>query len=165
MKTTFRLNGKSTTVDVAADMPLLWVLRDELDLKGTKFGCGQTLCGACTVHMRGTPIRSCVTPIAAVQGSEITTIEGLSPDGTHPVQRAWEELDVPQCGYCQAGQLMSAAALLAKTPKPTDAQIDAAMRGNICRCATYLRIRQAIHLAADMPKAMQTSQSRSGRED
>lgn len=165
MKTTFRLNGKSTTVDVAADMPLLWVLRDELDLKGTKFGCGQTLCGACTVHMRGTPIRSCVTPIAAVQGSEITTIEGLSPDGTHPVQRAWEELDVPQCGYCQAGQLMSAAALLAKTPKPTDAQIDAAMRGNICRCATYLRIRQAIHLAADMPKAMQTSQGRSGRED
>ena len=152
-------------MDVAADMPLLWVLRDELDLKGTKFGCGQTLCGACTVHMRGTPIRSCVTPIAAVQGSEITTIEGLSPDGTHPVQRAWEELDVPQCGYCQAGQLMSAAALLAKTPKPTDAQIDAAMRGNICRCATYLRIRQAIHLAADMPKAMQTSQGRSGRED
>lgn len=165
MKTTFRLNGKSTTVDVAADMPLLWVLRDELDLKGTKFGCGQTLCGACTVHMKGTPIRSCVTPIAAVQGSEITTIEGLSPDGTHPVQRAWEELDVPQCGYCQAGQLMSAAALLAKTPKPTDAQIDAAMRGNICRCATYLRIRQAIHLAADMPKAMQTSQGRSGGED
>jgi isoquinoline 1-oxidoreductase alpha subunit len=131
-------------------MPLLWVLRDVLDLKGTKFGCGVAQCGACTVHLRGVPTRSCQTPISAVQGADVTTIEGLSPTGTHALQRAWEELDVPQCGYCQAGQLMSAAALLAKTPKPTDAQIDEAMNGNICRCATYLRIRQAIHRAATM---------------
>jgi isoquinoline 1-oxidoreductase alpha subunit len=162
MKTTFKLNGKSTTVDVPPDMPLLWVLRDELNLKGTKFGCGQTFCGACTVHVGGKPTRSCATAIGTVQGSDVTTIEGLSLDGTHPVQRAWEELDVPQCGYCQAGQLMSAAALLEKTPKPTDAQIDAAMGGNICRCATYLRIRQAIHLAADMPKMIQTGDRRPG---
>ncbi len=162
MKTTFKLNGKSATVDVPPDMPLLWVLRDELNLKGTKFGCGQTFCGACTVHVRGKPTRSCATAIATVQGSDVTTIEGLSLDGTHPVQRAWEELDVPQCGYCQAGQLMSAAALLDRTPKPTDAQIDAAMSGNICRCATYLRIRQAIHLAADMPKAIQAGDRRPG---
>ena len=165
MKTTFKVNGKSTTVDVPPDMPLLWVLRDELNLKGTKFGCGQTFCGACTVHVKGKATRSCSTPVSAVQGSEITTIEGLSPDGTHPLQRAWEELDVPQCGYCQAGQLMSASALLEKTPRPTDAQIDAAMGGNICRCATYLRIRQAIHLAADMPKANQAGQGRPGMED
>jgi isoquinoline 1-oxidoreductase alpha subunit len=132
-------------------MPLLWVLRDVLDLKGTKFGCGMAQCGACTVHIGGRPTRSCVTPLSAVQGAEVTTIEGLSPDGSHPLQRAWEELDVPQCGYCQAGQLMSAAALLAKNPKPTDADIDAAMDGNLCRCATYLRIRQAIHRAATLP--------------
>ncbi len=144
-----RVNGKRTTVDAPPDMPLLWVLRDLLDLKGTKFGCGAAQCGACTVHYDGSPIRSCVTPVSAAQGGEVTTIEGLSPDGSHPLQRAWQELDVPQCGYCQAGQLMSAAALLAKTPKPTDAQIDAAMNGNLCRCATYLRIRQAIHQAAD----------------
>jgi isoquinoline 1-oxidoreductase alpha subunit len=144
-----RVNGKRTTVDAPPDMPLLWVLRDLLDLKGTKFGCGAAQCGACTVHYNGSPIRSCVTPVSAAQGGEVTTIEGLSPDGSHPLQRAWQELDVPQCGYCQAGQLMSAAALLAKTPKPTDAQIDAAMNGNLCRCATYLRIRQAIHQAAD----------------
>jgi isoquinoline 1-oxidoreductase alpha subunit len=144
-----RVNGKRTTVDAPPDMPLLWVLRDLLDLKGTKFGCGAAQCGACTVHRNGTPIRSCVTPVSAAQGAEITTIEGLSPDGSHPLQRAWQDLDVPQCGYCQAGQLMSAAALLAKTPKPTDAQIDAAMNGNLCRCATYLRVRQAIHRAAD----------------
>jgi isoquinoline 1-oxidoreductase alpha subunit len=131
-------------------MPLLWVLRDVLDLKGTKFGCGVAQCGACTVHLRGVPTRSCLTPISDVQGADVTTVEGLSPTGTHALQRAWEELDVPQCGYCQAGQLMSAAALLAKTPKPTDAQIDEAMNGNICRCATYLRIRQAIHRAAAM---------------
>jgi isoquinoline 1-oxidoreductase subunit alpha len=129
-------------------MPLLWVLRDVLDLKGTKFGCGMAQCGACTVHIGGRPTRSCITPISAVQGTEVTTIEGLSPSASHPLQRAWEELDVPQCGYCQAGQLMSAAALLAKNPKPTDADIDAAMDGNLCRCATYLRIRQAIHRAA-----------------
>jgi isoquinoline 1-oxidoreductase subunit alpha len=149
MPVTFKLNGKSTTVDVPADMPLLWVLRDVLDLKGTKYGCGIAQCGACTVHLNGTATRSCVLPVAAVQGASITTIEGLSPDGTHPVQRAWEETDVAQCGYCQAGQIMSAAALLAKTPKPTDAQIDTAMNGNLCRCATYIRIRQAIHKAAE----------------
>jgi isoquinoline 1-oxidoreductase alpha subunit len=151
MRVTFKVNGKATTVDVAADMPLLWVLRDELDLKGTKFGCGIGQCGACTVHVNGTARRSCSTPVSAAQGAEILTIEGLSPDGEHPLQRAWEELDVPQCGYCQAGQIMSAAALLARTPKPTDAQIDTAMNGNICRCGTYLRIRQAIHQAASMP--------------
>jgi aerobic-type carbon monoxide dehydrogenase small subunit (CoxS/CutS family) len=151
MKIRFKVNGKSTTVDVSPDMPLLWVLRDVLDLKGTKFGCGVAQCGACTVHIGGRPARSCITPVSAVQGAEVATIEGLSPDGSHPLQRAWEELDVPQCGYCQAGQLMSAAALLAKNPKPTDADIDAAMDGNLCRCATYLRIRQAIHHAATLP--------------
>jgi len=150
MKIRFKVNGKSTSVDVSPDMPLLWVLRDVLDLKGTKFGCGMAQCGACTVHIGGTPTRSCITPVSAARGTEITTIEGLSPDASHPLQRAWEELDVPQCGYCQAGQLMSAAALLAKNPKPTDADIDAAMDGNLCRCATYLRIRQAIHRAATM---------------
>ena len=150
MKTRFKVNGKSTSVDVSPDMPLLWVLRDVLDLKGTKFGCGMAQCGACTVHIGGTPTRSCITPVSAARGTEITTIEGLSPDASHPLQRAWEELDVPQCGYCQAGQLMSAAALLAKNPKPTDADIDAAMDGNLCRCATYLRIRQAIHRAATL---------------
>ena len=159
MKLSFKVNGKPTTVDVPADMPLLWVLRDVLDLKGTKFGCGVAQCGACTVHVKGTPTRSCVTPAAAVQGAEITTIEGLSPEGTHALQRAWEELDVPQCGYCQAGQLMSAAALLKKTPKPTDADIDAAMNGNICRCATYLRIRQAIHRAAELSGTQATTQA------
>ena len=148
MSVTFKVNGQSRTVDVPADMPLLWVLRDVLDLKGTKFGCGAAQCGACTVHVGGNAARSCVMPVSAVQGANVTTVEGLSPDGTHALQRAWEELDVPQCGYCQAGQLMSAAALLAKTPKPTDAQIDAAMNGNLCRCATYIRIRQAIHRAA-----------------
>jgi isoquinoline 1-oxidoreductase alpha subunit len=148
MSVTFTVNGKSATVDVAPDMPLLWVLRDVLDLKGTKYGCGISQCGACTVHIKGVATRSCMLPVSAVRGAEITTIEGLSPDGTHPLQRAWEELDIPQCGYCQAGQLMSAAALLAHTPKPTDAQIDAAMDGNLCRCATYLRIRQGIHRAA-----------------
>ena len=151
MRVKFTVNGKSTSVDVPADMPLLWVLRDVLDLKGTKFGCGIAQCGACTVHLNGTAARSCVTPVSAVQGMRVTTIEGLSPDGSHPLQQAWQELDVPQCGYCQAGQLMSAAALLAKTPKPTDADIDAAMNGNLCRCATYLRIRQGIHRAAEAP--------------
>ena len=129
-------------------MPLLWALRDVAGLKGTKFGCGVAQCGACTVHLNDAPVRSCSTPVASVAGARVTTIEGLSPDGTHALQRAWEELDVPQCGYCQAGQLMSAAALLARTPRPSDADIDAAMNGNLCRCATYLRIRQAIHLAA-----------------
>ena len=149
MKVTFRVNGKQSSVDVPGDMPLLWVLRDVLNLKGTKFGCGMAQCGACTVHFNGEATRSCITPVSRVQGADITTIEGLSADGTHALQRAWEELDVPQCGYCQAGQLMSAAALLAKNPKPSDADIDAAMSGNICRCATYLRIRKAIHHAAE----------------
>jgi len=162
MSTSFRVNGRDVTVDVPADMPLLWVLRDVLDLKGTKFGCGAAQCGACTVHVGGAPTRSCVLPVSAVDGAEITTIEGLSPDGTHPLQRAWEELDVPQCGYCQAGQLMSAAALLARKPKPTDADISTAMNGNLCRCATYLRIRQAIHLAATLPAGAASSGGRSG---
>jgi isoquinoline 1-oxidoreductase alpha subunit len=148
MTVTFKVNGKLATVDVAPDMPLLWVLRDVLDLKGTKFGCDAALCGACTVQVGGLATRSCVLPVSAVQGREVSTIEGLSPDGSHPLQRAWEELDVPQCGYCQAGQLMSAAALLAKKAEPSDADIDAAMDGNLCRCATYHRIRQAIHRAA-----------------
>jgi isoquinoline 1-oxidoreductase subunit alpha len=162
MAITFKVNGTAKTVDVSGDMPLLWVLRDVLDLKGTKFGCGIAQCGACTVHVNGAPIRSCSRRVATVDGAEVTTVEGLSPDGTHALQRAWEELDVPQCGYCQAGQLMSAAALLAKTPNPTDAQIDAAMNGNICRCATYLRIRQAIHRAAELPT---TVGARSGESD
>jgi isoquinoline 1-oxidoreductase alpha subunit len=150
MNVTFKVNGTPAAVDVPGDMPLLWVLRDVLDLKGTKFGCGIAECGACTVHLNGEPIRSCIVPASAVQGAEVTTVEGLSADGSHPLQRAWEDVDVPQCGYCQAGQIMSAAALLAKNPKPTDADIDAAMAGNICRCATYLRIRAAIHRATDL---------------
>jgi isoquinoline 1-oxidoreductase alpha subunit len=143
------INGKSRTVDVPGDMPLLWVLRDELDLKGTKYGCGMGICGACTVHLNGKPIRSCLTNVSSVN-APITTVEGLSADGTHPVQLAWQEMDVPQCGYCQAGQIMAAAALLAAKPKPTDKDIDAAMDGNYCRCGTYIRIRQAIHKAATM---------------
>lgn len=148
MKVTLTVNGTPHTVDVPADMPLLWVLRDVLDLKGTKYGCGVAQCGACTVHLNGAPTRSCVLPATAAQGAQVTTVEGLSPEGTHALQKAWVELDVPQCGYCQAGQLMSAAALLARTPKPTDADIDAAMNGNLCRCATYNRIREGIHRAA-----------------
>ena len=150
MKVSFKVNGQPKTVDVPGDMPLLWTLRDVLDMKGTKFGCGLSQCGACTVHFNGTAMRSCMTPISSVQGAEITTIEGLSTDGTHAVQRAWEELDVPQCGYCQAGQMMAASALLAKNPKPTDKDIDDAMNENLCRCATYLRIRAAIHRAAEI---------------
>jgi isoquinoline 1-oxidoreductase alpha subunit len=162
MRVSFRVNGKTVTVNVPADMPLLWVLRETLDLKGTKFGCGAAQCGACTVHVNGAPTRSCSTPASAVEGANVTTIEGLSPDGTHALQRAWEELDVPQCGYCQAGQLMAAAALLARTPKPTDADIDAAMNGNLCRCATYLRIRQAIHRAATLSATEAGTNGRSG---
>ena len=150
MKLDFALNGKPTTVDVPEDMPVLWMLRDVLDLKGTKYGCGMAQCGACTVHVNGTATRSCVTPASAIQGARVTTIEGLSPDGSHPLQRAWQELDVPQCGYCQAGQLMSAADLLARVRRPSDAEIDAAMSGNLCRCATYRRIRAAIHRAAEL---------------
>jgi aerobic-type carbon monoxide dehydrogenase small subunit (CoxS/CutS family) len=144
----FTVNGRRATVDVAPDTPLLWVLRDTLGLTGTKFGCGIAQCGACTVHLDGTPIRSCSTPVAAVAGKRVTTIEGLSPTRSHPLQTAWIELDVPQCGYCQSGQLMSAAALLAKNPHPSDADIDEVMSGNICRCGTYQRIRAAIHRAA-----------------
>jgi len=153
MAVQFLVNGKSHTVDVPPDMPLLWVLRDTLNMTGTKFGCGMALCGACTVHIEGTAARSCITPISAVAGKRVTTIEGLSADRSHPVQRAWIEIDVPQCGYCQSGQIMSAAALLAKNPQPTDAQIDASMTGNICRCGTYQRIREAIHRAAKMQAA------------
>ncbi|MFL6463579.1 MAG: (2Fe-2S)-binding protein [Bryobacteraceae bacterium] len=145
------VNGRSTTVDVPADTPLLWVLRDVLNLHGSKYGCGIGQCGACTVHLNGQAVRSCVTPVGSVAAAKITTIEGLSPNGAHPLQQAWREIDVPQCGYCQAGQIMSAAALLAKNPKPTDEQIDSAMNGNLCRCGTYIRVRQAIHKAAGMP--------------
>ncbi|MDE3170420.1 MAG: (2Fe-2S)-binding protein [Acidobacteriota bacterium] len=150
MATHFTLNGKPQTVDVDAQMPLLWVLRDTLNMTGTKFGCGMALCGACTVHVNGSAIRSCITPISSVEGKHVTTIEGLSPDHSHPVQRAWIEEDVPQCGYCQSGQIMSASALLAKNPHPTDAEIDEFMTGNICRCGTYQRIKEAIHRAAAM---------------
>ena len=151
MKVTFTVNGAARTVDVPADMPLLWILRDVLDLKGTKYGCGAALCGACTVHVNGSATRSCQVPASAVQGRRVTTIEGLSPDGTHPLQKAWQELDVPQCGYCQAGQLMQAAELLATTPHPTDEEIDGAMYGNLCRCASYHRIKEAIKRAAGTP--------------
>ena len=157
MPFTINVNGKSVTVDVPADMPLLWVLRDVLDLRATKFGCGLGQCGACTVHLRGNAVRSCQTPVSQAAGAAITTLEGLSTDGSHPLQRAWEELDVPQCGYCQAGQIMSAAALLRRTPRPTDADIDTAMSGNLCRCATYTRIREAIHRAAGNPSATATT--------
>ncbi|MFL6549252.1 MAG: (2Fe-2S)-binding protein [Povalibacter sp.] len=144
------INGQPHDVDVADDTPLLWVLRDTLGMTGTKYGCGMALCGACTVHIDGAATRSCVTPASAVAGKAITTIEGLSTDRSHPLQKAWIELDVPQCGYCQSGQIMSAAALLAKTPAPSDADIDTAMSGNICRCGTYVRIRKAIHRAAEL---------------
>lgn len=146
------VNGRSTNVDVPSDTPLLWVLRDVLHLTGTKYGCGIGQCGACTVHLGGEAVRSCLTPVTAAVAGPITTIEGLSADGSHPLQKAWQEVDVPQCGYCQTGQIMSAAALLAKTPRPTDAQIDEAMSGNLCRCGTYVRIRQAIHQAAGNTK-------------
>ena len=142
------VNGKPRVVDVPPDMPLLWVLRDVLDLKGTKFGCGMAQCGACTVHVDGAAMRSCSMSVSDAVGTRVTTIEGLSPDGSHPLQRAWCELDVPQCGYCQAGQIMSAAALLKSNPRPTDAEIDEAMADNLCRCGTYLRIHDAIKKAA-----------------
>jgi isoquinoline 1-oxidoreductase alpha subunit len=149
---TLHVNGTTHRIDVPDEMPLLWALRDVLDLKGTKFGCGVAQCGACTVHVNGEATRSCITRVSAVDGAQIRTIEGLSADGTHALQRAWMELDVPQCGYCQAGQLMSAAALLEETPEPTDADIDEAMNGNLCRCTTYLRIRRAIHHAASLQR-------------
>ena len=146
------VNGSDHEVDAPADMPLLWVLRDLMGLTGTKFGCGIAQCGACTVHIDGTPLRACVTPASAVEGRRIITIEGLSVDGLHAVQQAWSELDVVQCGYCQSGQIMSAVALLAVTPKPTDTDIDQALSGNLCRCGTYPRIRAAVHRAAELHK-------------
>ncbi len=146
------VNGSDHEVDAPPDMPLLWVLRDLMGLTGTKFGCGIAQCGACTVHIDGAPLRACVTPVSAVAGKKITTIEGLSADGQHPVQQAWAELDVVQCGYCQSGQIMSAVALLAVIPKPTDTDIDQALSGNICRCGTYPRIRAAVHRAAELAK-------------
>ncbi len=144
------MNGAVAKVNADPDTPLLWVIRENLGLTGTKFGCGMAQCGACTVHLDGEAIRSCITPVSSVEGKKITTIEGLSPDSSHPVQIAWLEVDVPQCGYCQSGQLMSAAALLREKPKPTDSDIDDAMSGNICRCGTYPRIRKAIHRAAEI---------------
>ncbi len=147
-----QINGKRLQADVEPDTPLLWVLRDHLGLVGTKYGCGIAQCGACTVHVNGEAVRSCVLPVSAVATAKITTIEGLSATGDHPVQRAWDEVDVPQCGYCQAGQIMTAAALLKKNPKPTTAEIDATMTGNLCRCGTYHRIRQAVQLAATKTK-------------
>ena len=148
MAITLNINKQRHTVDVPGDTPLLWVLRDVLNLKGTKYGCGIAFCGACTVHVGGQAVRSCVTPVGSVENAEITTIEGLAETASQSVQEAWEEIDVPQCGYCQAGQIMTAAALLSTTPKPTDVEIDSAMSGNICRCGTYPRIREAVHHAA-----------------
>jgi isoquinoline 1-oxidoreductase alpha subunit len=153
MRFKLTVNEKITTVDVAEDMPLLWVLRDVLHLEGTKYGCGIGQCGACMVHLNGRPTRACITPVGVAASAKVTTIEGLSAEGTHPLQVAWKEIDVPQCGYCQAGQIMSAAALLERTAKPTDKEIDAAMDNNLCRCGTYLRIREAIHKAAEMKRA------------
>ena len=152
-----RVNGQDKAFDGDPSMPLMWYLRDELGLTGTKFGCGVALCGACTVHLDGKAIRSCVAPVSRVEGKHIATIEGLSTDLTHPLQKAWIELDVPQCGYCQSGQIMSAAVLLAEIPKPTDKDIDEAMGGNICRCGTYTRIRAAIHRAAELSGGRRTS--------
>ena len=149
---TLTVNGTPRQLDVPPDMPLLWALRESLELTGTKYGCGMAVCGACTVHVDGTPARACVTPVSAVAGKQVTTIEGLSAKTDHPVQRAWMELDVPQCGYCQSGQLMAAAALLAQNKTPTDGDIDVAMAGNICRCGTYQRIRAGIHRAAALAR-------------
>jgi len=149
---TLIVNGKRSQVDAPADVPLLWVIREKLSLTGTKYGCGTSLCGACVVHLNGQPVRSCTTPLSAAAGKRITTIEGLSAKSDHPVQKAWIELDVPQCGFCQSGQIMSAAALLVKTLNPSDDDIDAAMAGNICRCGTYQRIRAGIHRAAQIKK-------------
>ncbi len=153
------INGHHHTVDVPGDMPLLWVIRDVLNLHGTKFGCGMGFCGACTVHLGDRAVRSCQTPVSVAANQHVTTIEGLSPDGTHPVQRAWLQTKVPQCGYCQGGQIMSASALLKKNPHPTDADIDNAMDGNLCRCGTYLRIREAIHRAAGIASGSEASSS------
>jgi isoquinoline 1-oxidoreductase subunit alpha len=150
---TLKVNGASRKFDGDPEMPLLWYLRDEIELTGTKYGCGEGLCGACTVHLNGAAVRSCQTPMSAAAGKDIVTIEGLSKTGTHPLQQAWIQANAPQCGYCQTGQIMQAAALLKQKPKPTDADIDSAMRGNICRCGTYQRIREAIKLAANSKPA------------
>jgi isoquinoline 1-oxidoreductase alpha subunit len=156
---TIMVNGKQQMVDVPPEMPLLWVLRDKLHLTGTKYGCGIALCGACTVHIDGHPVRACATPVGSVHGKPVVTIEGLSPDVTHPVQQAWMEEDVPQCGYCQSGQIMAAASLLERTAHPTEADIDEAMRGNICRCGTYNQIRRALHRAAEIASNKATGAS------
>ncbi|QQS48019.1 MAG: (2Fe-2S)-binding protein [Acidobacteriota bacterium] len=158
-----KVNGVARQFDGDPDMPLLWYLRDELDLKGTKFGCGIGMCGACTIHLNGSPTRACLVSVTMAANGSITTIEGISQDGSHPVQVAWQELDVPQCGYCQAGQIMTACDLLAKKPKPTDADIDSAMDGNLCRCGTYLRVRAAIHKAAELSASKGRSTRRNGR--
>lgn len=147
-----RVNGTEHRLDVDPEMPLLWALRDVIGLTGTKYGCGEALCGACTVHLDGEPVRACVTPVRRAEGRSVTTIEGLSPDGSHPLQRAWVELGVPQCGFCQAGQIMTAAALLTKRPRPSDAEIDQSLAGNLCRCGTYTRIRAAVRKAAGSPE-------------
>lgn len=149
---TLNINGKERQVDVDPEMPLLWVLRDELDMKGTKFGCGKALCGACTIHLNGAAIRSCVLPVSATAGAQITTIEGLSEDGSHPVQKAWMEVDVPQCGYCQAGQIMTASAMLANNPNPNESEVASVMSGNLCRCGTYPRIKKAVERAIQLSK-------------
>jgi len=151
--TSFRINGRAVTVSFPDDTPLLWVIRDEIGLTGTKFGCGIGMCGACTVHVGGRATRSCITPVSVVDGADVTTIEGLDPQGRHPVQKAWLDLQVPQCGYCQSGQIMQAAAMLADFPEPTDRDIDAVMAGSLCRCMTYVRIREAIHKAAASMKS------------
>ncbi len=156
MAFTLRVNGTAHELDVEPETPLLWVLRDDIGLTGTKFGCGISECGACTVHLDGQPVRACTTPAASAVGRDITTIEGLSEDNSHPLQRAWIEHSVPQCGYCQSGQLMSAAALLSRTAKPSDSEIDSAMAGNLCRCGTYIRIRKAIHRAGELKRAAKT---------
>jgi isoquinoline 1-oxidoreductase alpha subunit len=161
-KYTLRVNGQSHTVDVTPDTPLLWVLRDSLGLVGTKYGCGIGECGACTVHLNGSPTRACQTPVSEVGRAEVTTIEGLDAAGKHPLQRAWTELDVPQCGYCQAGQIMSAAALLKRNPRPTDADIDKMMAGNLCRCASYVRIRAGIKRAADLASSGTADRGKEG---
>lgn len=155
----FILNGKSVTADVESDTPLLWVIRDDLDMTGTKFGCGIGTCGACTVHVGGRATRSCITPVSSVEGAEITTIEGLSENSDHPLQVSWQKLQVPQCGYCQSGQIMQAAALLKDIPNPSDKDIDAVMGGNLCRCMTYVRIRDAIHEAANASKESKDEQT------
>jgi len=157
-----KVNAKNHQFNGDPEMPLLWFLRDEINLKGTKYGCGMGMCGACTVHLNGSLTRACLTPVSAAANKSVTTIEGVSPDGSHPVQVAWGELDVPQCGYCQAGQIMSACALLAKNPKPSDADIDSAMNGNLCRCGTYLRVRAAIHKAAELNASNKVKAARSG---